>query len=104
MERSIPEALRRVYQRLLQRDAAGMVAERVSAASIFAGLEWLSRGPIRRLPALPHAAPVFAQLLDEVCSQRSDDCPHRPTTRGDLQFGIGLIAGCHLRDAAERDQ
>lgn len=104
MHRSAPPPLQRLRQRLLNRDAAGLVAERIETRNLRALVKWLGKPQRRKYSPIGQHAPLFAHLLADIEAVARRSVPSPPGQLLRAAFAAGIIAGCHLRDEAERDQ
>lgn len=108
MTSAVPQPLQRVHSRLLQRDAIQMLRERIGPRALFSIATWMARPP-RAKQSLMAYAPVTAVVLRHIHAVASGETENfgaiLRTSRlaTEALFGIGLIAGCHIRDEAEFD-
>lgn len=103
MQRSLPAHLRRIHCRLLQRDSAGLVERRLDRATQHDLLDWLAAAASNKGPGLEDHAPVMAGFLHHLSRSIREDASRGTSRSRAVMFGAGMIAGCHLRDAAEHD-
>lgn len=100
MKHQVPLPLQRVHTRLVHRDAAAMIAERLTDEALIAATRWLRSCAWGDVDGLRGRAPMLMQILDETAAEvRKDPIWHEST----ILFGAGLVVGCQLRDAVESD-
>jgi hypothetical protein len=104
MHRSIPHPLRRVHSLLLHIDAASIVFARMNTDALIATAQWLQIHGRQQRATLATTAPVLVALLDQVQAKLAAGHERDLARQLHTTFGIGMVAGCHLRDLAEQDQ
>ena len=103
---ALPLPLQRVHTRLLQRDAIQMLGERISSVPQVAITSWIRQSPARQ-QRLSTLAPVTTTLLTQIYEQANLErfgAPGSPRIQrraAEVLFGVGLVAGCQIRDKAE---
>lgn len=100
MKRQLPIPVQRVLVRFVHRDAAAMVAERITDRALIGVSRWMRTCAWGKVSGLRGRAPMLMQILDETAvAARAERAWHESFA----MFGAGLVIGCQLRDLVEQD-
>ncbi|MBI5851044.1 MAG: hypothetical protein HZB39_08440 [Planctomycetes bacterium] len=100
MTRQLPIPVHRVLVRFVHRDAAAMLAERISDRALVGVSRWMRSYVWGKVNGLRGRAPMLMQILDETAAAaRAAQAWHESFAI----FGAGLVIGCQLRDLVEQD-
>lgn len=96
---ALPQPLQRVHTRLLQRDSLELLRDRIAPRSCFWIASWMARA-VDTEHRVRAYAPITAMALARAYAVAAADSEMKAAM---TMFGIGLVAGCQIRDEVEGD-